>query len=157
MAGDLVPEHEQKPIARQDMRVSDAERTAVLDELREHFGAGRLDLSEFEERTNAVVIARFRGELTPLLADLPELHPTPAGPPVRDRNRPRGRGRRPVLDSVGFRIHLYLSLVVAAFLLMIYFGVAMVADGVPFWPIFPISALGLGVGVHAAIRKAVAD
>jgi hypothetical protein len=142
-------------VARRDVRVSDEDRTAVLDELREHFTVGRLTLSEFEERTNAVVMARYRGDLAPLLDDLPELAPPPRlGPPVRPR---RPKPQRPVLDSVAFRIHLNVVLVLSAFLLAIYLGVGLVADGQPFWPIFPISVLGLTVGVHAAVRKAIAD
>lgn len=150
---DLVPDHGERAVARRDVRVSDDDRTEVLDELRVHFAAGRLDLAEFEERVNAVVVARFRGELTPLLDDLPEVRPPqPSGPPIRQR---QGK-RRPVLDSTEFRIHSYIVMVVSAFLLAIYFGVLMVADNtgsIPFWPIFPISALGLTVGIHAAVRK----
>jgi hypothetical protein len=151
MEAELVPDPEQRMVARRDVRVSDQERRAVLDELQQHFGEGRLDLAEFEERTNAVVAARYRGDLMPLLDDLPELHPTPAGPPVR----PRPTKEHPVMGSVAFRIHLYLSLVVSAFLLAIYGGVTLVADGVPFWPVFPISAIGLGLGAHAAVRRAL--
>jgi Domain of unknown function (DUF1707) len=150
---DLVPNPEQGAIARRDVRVSDEDRTAVLDELREHYGAGRLDLTEFEERTNAVVVARYRGELTPLLADLPELHPAPVGPPVRPRPRPQ----RLLMGSVAFKVHLYLWLVLSVFLLAIYGGVSLIADDVPFWPIFPITAIGLTVGVHAAVREAISD
>jgi len=41
--------------ARPELRVSDAERDAVVTELGEHFGQGRLDQSEFDER--AILIA----------------------------------------------------------------------------------------------------
>jgi hypothetical protein len=147
---DLVPEPNQRAVARRDMRVSDQDRSIVLDELRVHFAEGRLDLGEFEERVNAVVAARFRGDLTPLLDDLPELNPPKPGPPVRER---RPRQSKPLWDSALFRIHTYITLVFAAFFLAIYFGVNLVADGVPFWPIFPISVFATTLGLHAAIRK----
>lgn len=57
----------------QDVRISDAERDAVTRELSEHFGAGRLDASEFEERTNRALRARTWRDLDGLLTDLPRL------------------------------------------------------------------------------------
>lgn len=53
------------------MRASDAERERTIEQLREHFGAGRLDPEEFNERMEAAFAARFRDELPALLADLP--------------------------------------------------------------------------------------
>jgi len=162
---ELVPEQEHRgnhrdpghpvpgPVARQDVRVSDEERTAVLDELRAHFGAGRIDLSEFEERTNAVVVARIRGELMPLLADLPELRPASH---TAAATAP-GRTRRGLMGSRAFRLHLYTSAVLSVFLLVLYWAVNLVAQDSPFWPIFPILAMGLLVGIHAAVRKAISD
>jgi hypothetical protein len=147
--GDLVPDHDQRPVARRDMRVSDEERRAVVDELRTHYGAGRLDLAEFEDRTNAALVARVRGELEPLLDDLPELAPPHTGPPVRPR--PDKPGSSPAL-----RIHTYIWLVLSAFFVVLYLGVAMVTDSdAPFWPIFPIAAIGLSVGIHAAVRRGI--
>jgi hypothetical protein len=144
--GDLVPDHDQRPVARRDMRVSDDERRAVVDELRTHYGAGRLDLAEFEDRTNAALAARVRGELEPLLDDLPELAPPRSGPPVRPRPEKQG--------AVALRIHTYIWLVLSAFFVVLYAGVELVADaGAPFWPIFPIAAVGLSVGIHAAVRR----
>lgn len=145
--GDLLPDHEQQPVARRDVRVSDVERRAVVDELRIHYGAGRLDLAEFEDRTNAALVARVRGELEPLLDDLPEL-----APPVDDE-APYPRPVRST-GSAALRIHTYLWLVISAFLLVIHAGVASVSESsVPFWPIFPIAGIGLTVGVHAAVRR----
>src|SRR5579862_1832815 len=66
------------------LRVSDAERTAVADQLSAHFAAGRLDQAEFDERMSRAMAAKTRGELPPLLADLPPL----AGPPARVARRP---------------------------------------------------------------------
>jgi hypothetical protein len=153
VVSELVPDpgsSDQRPPARRDVRVSDLERRAVVDELREHFGAGRLDLAEFEDRTNAALVARVRGELEPLLDDLPELRPfdddDDGGPPIR-RKPPQPPG------YAALRIHTNIWLALSAFFLMIWVGTLFVADGVPFWPIFPIAAIGLSVGNQASLRK----
>jgi hypothetical protein len=57
--------------ARPDLRVSDAERDAVVTELGEHFGQGRLDQAEFDERVTKALSARTGRDLGGLLADLP--------------------------------------------------------------------------------------
>jgi hypothetical protein len=151
--GELVPDRSEAmspAVARRDMRVSDDDRKAVVDELRVHFGVGRLDLAEFEDRTNAALSARVRGELEPLLDDLPLLRQPGSGPPIREREPSTGSA---------LKVHFFLWLVVSIFLIMIWAGASMVSDGgtVPFWPIFPISAIGLSVGVHWAINKGFDD
>lgn len=66
-----------------DLRVSDAERDAVADELARHLQDGRLDAAEFDERVGRAVTARTQGDLDGLLTDLP---PRPAEqPPARRR------------------------------------------------------------------------
>jgi DUF1707 SHOCT-like domain len=135
-------------VARRELRVSDAERHAVVDELRVHFGAGRLDLAEFEERTQAALAARVRGDLHPLLDDLPDLGPAPEpGPPVRHRP---GRQDPRLLHDATFLTHIYITLVISVFLVVIW---AATGGAGGFWPIYPIAALGVTVGLHAAIRK----
>jgi Domain of unknown function (DUF1707) len=57
--------------AHPDLRVSDAERDAVVTELGEHFGQGRLDQAEFDERVTKALSARTGRDLGGLLADLP--------------------------------------------------------------------------------------
>lgn len=69
-----------------DLRVSDAERDAVAEELARHLQDGRLDATEFDERAGHAVTARTRGDLDRLLADLPPR--TPEQPPA-----PRRAGR----------------------------------------------------------------
>jgi Domain of unknown function (DUF1707) len=54
-----------------DARVSAAERDRALVELSDHFSTGRLDVTEYEERTAAAVAATTINELAALLADLP--------------------------------------------------------------------------------------
>lgn len=56
---------------RPDLRVSDAERDAVVTELGEHFQQGRLDQAEFDERMTKALSARTGRDLGGLLADLP--------------------------------------------------------------------------------------
>ncbi|GAA1221794.1 DUF1707 domain-containing protein [Prauserella alba] len=58
------------------MRLSDAERQEALDALSEHVRTGRLELSEFDERSVGVSGAKFRKDLKPLFADLPEPRPS---------------------------------------------------------------------------------
>ena len=58
------------------IRAGDADRQAVVDRLTEHYTAGRLDTSEFDERVTKAYAATYLDEFTPLFADLPEQGPT---------------------------------------------------------------------------------
>jgi hypothetical protein len=73
----------------QSLRVSDAERQAIADRLAEHYGDGRLDQAEFEERVGQAMGAKTRADLDGLLDDLPE--PGPAGAPGVPARRQRRR------------------------------------------------------------------
>jgi hypothetical protein len=53
------------------MRVSDAERTEVADQLSRHYGEGRLDEGEFSRRLDQVMTATTYGDLSGVLQDLP--------------------------------------------------------------------------------------
>lgn len=53
------------------MRVADADREQLVDELREHAGDGRLTSAELEERVGAAYGASTRADLDRLRADLP--------------------------------------------------------------------------------------
>lgn len=53
------------------LRLSDAERDAAAEVLREAYAHGRLELTEFEERLTLVHAARVHGQIPPILADLP--------------------------------------------------------------------------------------
>jgi Domain of unknown function (DUF1707) len=54
-----------------DMRASDAERDAVVGSLNQAVGEGRLTMDEFSGRLELAYAARTRGDLDPLLRDLP--------------------------------------------------------------------------------------
>ncbi|MDA8038817.1 MAG: DUF1707 domain-containing protein [Actinomycetota bacterium] len=69
------------------MRVSDAERAEVADELSKHFGEGRLDEAELNERLSRAMSAKTRADLAGLLDDLPRPLAAAAPPvPVRSRS-----------------------------------------------------------------------
>ncbi|HEY1688698.1 MAG TPA: DUF1707 domain-containing protein [Solirubrobacteraceae bacterium] len=53
------------------IRASDAEREALIEDLREHTVAGRLSPEELEERIGVVYAAKTRAELDAVRADLP--------------------------------------------------------------------------------------
>lgn len=55
-----------------DVRTSDGERQQVVDRIHHAVGEGRLDLDEAETRVAAAYAARYRSDLPPLLADLPD-------------------------------------------------------------------------------------
>ncbi|MEV0945272.1 DUF1707 domain-containing protein [Rhodococcus sp. NPDC049939] len=65
-----------------DLRVTDAEREHVSQLLQRAVGQGMLSLSEFTERIDAVLVAKTRGELNAVLADLPGMEMVaPSTPP----------------------------------------------------------------------------
>ncbi len=110
-----------------DKRASDAERDAVISDLRVHAGEGRLTVEELDERIAAALAARTRAELAPLVDDLP-------------------RRPRPVTDRQDFREHLRSYLMVMALLVAIW---ALTGAGY-FWPVWPMLGWGIGVALHAS-------
>ncbi|MFG2408167.1 DUF1707 domain-containing protein [Streptomyces brevispora] len=52
------------------MRASDADREAVVEQLREAAADGRIDLDELDTRLGQALMAKTRGELAPLIDDL---------------------------------------------------------------------------------------
>jgi len=81
------------------MRVSNADRTEVADRLSKHYGDGRLDEDEFNERLDRAMKAKTQADLHGLFADLPDTPP--------EMSRPEGpravvpqRRRRPLLGRV---------------------------------------------------------
>jgi len=112
-AGRGAPDQAGPAAANLDLRVSDAERAEVADELSRHFGAGRLDEAEFGARLDRVLTATTYRDVGGVLEDLPAgaAQPAPAaagrpGPGPRQRQRDHGRGL--------LRIALFLLLVIIA-------------------------------------------
>jgi hypothetical protein len=75
----------QSAVPSQQMRVSDAERTQVADDLAKHYAEGRLDETEFNDRLQKAMSSKTRADLGGLLSDLPVTVSAPASP---------ARGRR---------------------------------------------------------------
>lgn len=67
-----------------DIRIGTAEREEAVALLGEHFSAGRLTVDEFDERVSRATLARTRGDLVPLFADLPTAPASLARPSARD-------------------------------------------------------------------------
>jgi hypothetical protein len=125
---------------RPEVRIGDAERDAVVDSLKAHFGAGRLSLDEFEERTAQALSARTVGELVPLTADLPV--PRPASVPAR-RPLPADPWAR------AYSVHVRVAALLAVLSVLIW--IVSLGHLSPFWPLAVI--LG-SVLVHWAVRRA---
>ena len=121
------------PHSDQNLRVSDAERQAVTDRLAEHFGDGRLDQAEFDERVGRAMNAKTRADLNGLFDDLPET----GAPAVTDGPRPRYRRGHPVL------------------LLALFFVLALTVGHALFWAAVPLLWLGLLVAVVLLATRAV--
>jgi len=114
------------PLPDTTLRASDAEREHHAELLREHAAQGRLTVDELEERLDRVYAARTRGELEPIVADLPAAH---RPQPPRQRRRPRVRP-----ELVPF---------IAVNLVLIAIWAATGAGY--FWPIWPLLGWGLGL------------
>ena len=112
-------------------RVSNAERDAVVEQLRLNMADGRLDIDEYGERVGSALAARTGAELQAVLADLP--HVVPPEEAVRKRR-------------ASVRAILVPYLVVNLFLVLIW---AVGGFGY-FWPVWPILGWGLGVVLSLA-------
>jgi hypothetical protein len=139
---------------RPEMRIGDDERNRVLDDLRVHFAAGRLNLTEFEDRAAATLQATTVGDLVPLLSDLPDLRAPrrPAsGPPVRLPNHPQpARGQHPSHDDrFSHVVRTWLSLAILFNVIWLLTG----GLGDYYWPVWPMFGTGIPVLFSAMHRR----
>jgi hypothetical protein len=122
----------------QHLRVSDAERNAVTERLAAHYGDGRLDQAEFDERVSRAMSAKTRGDLDGLFDDLPDPEPAGAsgkggqnGPAVRNRRRHRGSARPILLVALVIVLAIAVGHTVAA-IFVPWFWVAVIAAAIVF-------------------------
>jgi Domain of unknown function (DUF1707) len=99
-----------------DLRVSDAERTEVADLLSQHYGDGRLDQAEFDQRLDQAMHAKTYRDLSGLFDDLPPAG-TPAGTAgvtgITDGRRPRPRIHRGLLLVLAIAVAFIVAHAVA--------------------------------------------
>lgn len=128
----------------QHIRVSDAERNAVVERLGQHYADGRLDQAEFDERVNRAMAAKTRGDLAGLFDDLPEVdHPGTPGAGDPGRATPsyvRARRGPGVFRSI-------IAVAIVFFLLSVTWH-AVTAFYIPWVPIAIILLIAVLVGSH---------
>jgi hypothetical protein len=114
------------------LRIGDAEREQAVQSLGEHLRAGRLTVTEYDERLEQAFAARTDAELTPLFADLP------GGAPRSEPPRTRGGRDRP-----GYRVPVPLRAVVV---LALVAGAIVWTALLAFPPLFLIPLLWFFLG-----------
>ena len=108
------------------LRVADADRERVADELREHMVAGRLTSEEFEERLGRAYRATTRAELDALRVDLP------ISPAAREARAGRAQEQAAPAPAAGGRRVGWASRLVC-----VAIWLATGASG-SFWPVWVI-------------------
>jgi len=78
--------------------LGEADRERLVELLREHYAAGRLNLDDLRRRLGVVLGAAYADEAAAALAGLP---PTPGGEPGADRGRRGHRGRHAQVAEPG--------------------------------------------------------
>ena len=120
------------------MRTSDTEREQVAEILRAAMTEGRLNLEEGEERLASAYAAKYRDELGPLTADLPD------------------GGRRALAATPQARLatrrHLRRHTSFVALTALFLTGLWVLSGAHFFWPAFPLLFLVMGLARHARWR-----
>ena len=121
------------------MRTSDTEREQVAEILRAAMTEGRLNLEEGEERLASAYAAKYRDELGPLTADLPD------------------GGRRALADTPQARLatrrHLRRHASFVALTALFLTGLWVLSGAHFFWPAIPLVFLVMGLARHARWRR----
>jgi Flp pilus assembly protein TadB len=101
------------------MRISDAERADVADLLSKHYGDGRLDQAEFNQRLDQAMRAKTYADLGGLFADLPRTEEEAVeGPKFQGR---RG-GRSPLATLILAAIVVVVAAVIVGHVLTFSLG-----------------------------------
>jgi hypothetical protein len=122
-----------EPVRPEDLRISDADRERVQDQLKRAHDAGQLDLHEFDERARAVWESRTRGQLAKVTADLPDL-PAPRRPGER----------RPVFSDTGGGVAMRILTIIftsIAVVTLTVWGIISLTVGALTYPWFLWAAL----------------
>jgi hypothetical protein len=138
-----------------DIRVGDAERRRVADDLQRHFVDGRLSSDELTDRVRQAMAARTQGDLDALVRDLPALPPPTAAPapapaPTAAAPEPASLERAGAWDRRDVRAHATSYALVMLLLVAIWF---VTTPRGYFWPIWPMLGWGFAVAAHALARQ----
>jgi hypothetical protein len=122
------------------LRVSDAERRVVVDELGQHYADGRLTADELQDRLAEAWRSRTDHDLAVALRELPALPALPAAPapPVWPRWRPR------------LRVSTHAA-VAASGVLLAWTAEATGTTPGDQWPLALAVAWGAGLAAHAGL------
>ena len=93
------------------LRISDAERADVADLLSKHYGDGRLDQSEFNQRLDQAMKAKTYADLDGILTDLPR---TDAEASEAPKATARRRHEHRHLRAVVLTVFLVIAIAIAA-------------------------------------------
>jgi Domain of unknown function (DUF1707) len=126
------------PRRPQQVRASDAEREQIAQIVRDAMSEGRLSLEEGEERLAQVYAVKYRDELIPLTADLPD------GGPQQTRETPEDRRE--------FRRHAGRHVGVVAVVAGVLVGLWALSGAHFFWPAIPLTFLAVGLVRHLRWR-----
>jgi hypothetical protein len=143
------------------LRIGDREREAVAAELREHFAHGRLTLTEFNHRLDAVFASKTQRDLSRITSDLPHVRPDDVPLPSAGVGHARQVASRPPADPPGrsapgadwqrrghHRPGGFAATLLAAFIAwLLVYNVILVGVS---WP--PVGRLGLLVVIFTVIR-----
>jgi hypothetical protein len=136
---DTVQPNENWTAAHGRIRTSDQERERIAEILRTAMAEGRLTLEEGEERLAAVYAAKYRDDLKPLTADLPD------------------QGRQALADTpearAASRHHLQRHFGFVVFIGLVLTGFWALSHAVFFWPAIPLFFLFMGLFRHARMRR----
>jgi Domain of unknown function (DUF1707) len=139
VAGGCSLDYIQGVSSTSQMRVADADREQLVEELREHAGAGRLSSDELEERVGSAYRAITRADLDAIRADLP-VSSTSVALALRKR---KGQLRRRLAQEAGGGVG------VSALSVGVWLVTGQHHGHVDFWPAWVI-----GVTMLPVIRDA---
>ena len=117
-----------------NMRVGNADRERVVEQLRKHTAEGRLTLEEFSDRVSEVYAARTAGELATTLRELPT-----------------DRAARAVAERRKRKQRLYAHLRPYIFTCLMCIAIWAITSRSYFWPIWVIVPWGIVLLSHAVM------
>ncbi|GAB3646419.1 DUF1707 SHOCT-like domain-containing protein [Glycomyces tarimensis] len=143
------------------LRISNAERDEAVERLQQALDEGRIELSEFDERTKAAYAAKTNGELSLIFDDLPlsraddkSVHTIDLTPEERAEREAeiqrRVRGGGDDGEGVLHQMPALRALLLVGGMTTAIWLVFCIATGELryFWPIWPIFGLAIVVGVQ---------